>query len=158
MDATTGEAAASNKEHPSDAVCISSEGVIPSGAVFQAKRGISHKETLATHHCCRVYHPHMLGGRTNEQWIAQYSGSHQHPVNRLCHTLGIPTILVSVAVFVAGFFFHRLWLYALGLFVMGWILQFIGHAFEGKPPEFFSDWRFLFVGVRWWWAKINGKA
>jgi uncharacterized membrane protein YGL010W len=106
----------------------------------------------------QVYHPTMLGGRTSEQWIAQYSGSHQHPVNRLCHTFGIPIILVSVAVFVASFFFHRLWLYALGLFVVGWVLQFIGHAFEGKPPEFFSDWRFLFVGVRWWWAKINGKA
>jgi len=100
----------------------------------------------------------MLGGRTSQQWIAQYSGSHQHPVNRLCHTFGIPTILLSVAVFLAGFFFHRLWLYALGLFVIGWILQFVGHAFEGKPPEFLSDWRFLFVGVRWWWAKINGKA
>ena len=49
-------------------------------------------------------------------------------------------------------FVHRLWPYALALFVLGWILQFIGHAFEGKPPEFFSDWRFLFVGVRWWWA------
>ena len=48
--------------------------------------------------------------------------------------------------------------WALGLFVLGWIFQFVGHAFEGKPPEFFSDWRFLFVGVRWWWAKIHGKA
>ena len=48
--------------------------------------------------------------------------------------------------------------FALALFVIGWILQFIGHAFEGKPPEFFSDWRFLFVGVRWWWAKIRGRA
>ena len=105
----------------------------------------------------------MLGNRSSEQWIAQYSTSHQHPVNRLCHTLGIPTILLSVAVFVGSVFYHRLWLYALGLyalglFVAGWILQFVGHAFEGKPPEFFSDWRFLFVGVRWWWAKINGKA
>ena len=25
----------------------------------------------------------MLGNRTSEQWIAQYSRSHQHPVNRL---------------------------------------------------------------------------
>ena len=108
--------------------------------------------------CNRVYHFPMLGGRSNEQWIAQYSTSHQHPINRLCHTFGIPTILISVAVFIASFFVHRLWLYALGLFVIGWILQFVGHAFEGKPPEFFSDWRFLFVGVRWWWAKINGKA
>ena len=102
----------------------------------------------------------MLGNRTNEQWIAQYASSHRHPVNRACHTLGIPTILVSVVIFVLGIFFsfHRLWLYALALFVLGWVFQFVGHAFEGKPPEFFSDWRFLFVGVRWWWAKIHGKA
>ena len=100
----------------------------------------------------------MLGNRTNEQWIAQYASSHRHPVNRACHTLGIPTILLSVAVFLASIFFHRLWPYALALFLLGWIFQFIGHAFEGKPPEFFSDWRFLFVGVRWWWAKIHGKA
>src|SRR5579863_2793519 len=100
----------------------------------------------------------MLGNRTSEQWIAQYATSHQHPVNRLCHTLGIPLILVSIAVFIASIFVHHLWLCALAIFVIGWIFQFIGHAFEGKPPEFFSDWRFLFVGVRWWWAKINGKA
>lgn len=100
----------------------------------------------------------MLGGRTSQQWIAQYSTSHQHPVNRLCHTLGIPLIIVSLVLFVAAIFVSGLWIYAAALFVLGWILQFVGHAFEGKPPEFFSDWRFLFVGVRWWWAKINGKA
>jgi len=100
----------------------------------------------------------MLGEYSSEQWIARYSRSHQHPVNRLCHTFGIPTILISLVVLVSSFFFHRMWLAALALFVLGWILQFVGHAFEGKPPEFFSDWRFLFVGVRWWWAKINGRA
>jgi uncharacterized membrane protein YGL010W len=106
-----------------------------------------------------VYHRNaMLGGRTNEQWIAQYSGSHQHPVNRVCHTLGIPAILLSLAMFLGGIFIHRFWIYAFVLFVVGWMLQFIGHAFEGKEPEFFHDWRFLFVGVRWWWAKIHGKA
>jgi len=100
----------------------------------------------------------MLGNRSNEQWIAQYASSHQHPVNRACHTLGIPVILLSVAIFAVSIFVHRLWPYALALFVVGWVFQFIGHAFEGKPPEFFHDWRFLFVGVRWWWAKIHGKA
>ena len=100
----------------------------------------------------------VLGGRTNEQWIAQYGSSHRHPVNRVCHTLGIPTILLSIPVFIASIFLHRLWLYGLALFLIGWVFQFIGHAFEGKPPEFFHDWRFLFVGVRWWWAKIHGKA
>ena len=113
---------------------------------------------LSTIRAVPVYHPLVLGNRTSEQWIAQYSTSHQHPINRLCHTLGIPLILISVAAALAGIFIHRLWPYALALFVIGWIFQFIGHAFEGKPPEFLSDWRFLFVGVRWWWAKIHGKA
>ena len=100
----------------------------------------------------------MLGRLTSQEWVARYSRSHQHPVNRTCHTLGIPTILVSIAVSLIGFRYHKLWGWALGLFVAGWVLQFVGHAFEGKPPEFFKDWRFLFVGVRWWWAKIKGKA
>ena len=100
----------------------------------------------------------MLGNRTSEQWVAQYATSHQHPVNRACHTLGIPLILFSVGIFLASIFVHRLWPYALALFLLGWIFQFIGHAFEGKQPEFFHDWRFLFVGVRWWWAKIRGRA
>ena len=100
----------------------------------------------------------MLGGRSSAEWIAQYSSSHQHPINRICHTLGIPSILLFAIIFLAGIFVHKLWLYAAGLFVAGWMLQFAGHAFEGKPPEFFHDWRFLFVGVRWWWAKVRGKA
>jgi uncharacterized membrane protein YGL010W len=106
-----------------------------------------------------VYHPiAMLGGRSSEQWIAQYSTSHQHPINRICHTFGIPTILLSVALFLLSIFVHGLRGYAVILFLAGWALQFIGHAFEGKRPEFFHDWRFLFVGVRWWWAKIRGRA
>jgi len=113
------------------------------------------------YHCClkTLYHSNaMLGTRTSEQWIAQYASSHQHPVNRMCHTLGIPTIVVSLGLGFVALFMHRLWIYALALFLIGWTLQFIGHAFEGKAPEFFHDWRFLFVGVRWWWAKINGNA
>jgi uncharacterized membrane protein YGL010W len=60
--------------------------------------------------------------------------------------------------FVAAFFVHGLWLVPAGLFVVGWIFQFVGHAFEGKPPEFFRDWRFLLVGTRWWVAKVRGRA
>lgn len=98
----------------------------------------------------------MIGRYSSEQWIARYEHSHQHPVNRLCHTFGIPTTLVSFAVFLVGFLYHRLLVLAIVLFLAGWILQFVGHIFEGKPPEFFRDWRFLFLGFRWWWAKING--
>jgi len=100
----------------------------------------------------------MLGGRTSDQWIAQYASSHQHPVNRACHTFGIPLIVVSLVLFVASVFQRPLLPYAAGLFLFGWILQFVGHAFERKVPEFFHDWRFLFVGLRWWVAKMRGRA
>ena len=100
----------------------------------------------------------MLGNRPMSDWIAQYSVSHQHRVNRFCHTIGIPLIAVSVPLFVVALFVQGFWPLPLGLFVVGWALQFIGHAFEGKPPEFFHDWRFLFVGLRWWLAKIRRQA
>jgi len=100
----------------------------------------------------------MLGNRTMDEWLAQYSQSHQHPVNRICHTIGIPLIVVSLPLFVAGFWWRPLWIAALALFVVGWAFQFAGHFFEGKPPEFFSDWRFLLVGTRWWLAKMRGRA
>lgn len=100
----------------------------------------------------------MLGNRSWEDWIAQYSSSHQNAVNRVCHTIGIPMIALSLALAVPAFFLEGFWKIPVALFVVGWIFQFIGHAFEGKEPEFFHDWRFLFVGLRWWFAKIRGKA
>lgn len=99
----------------------------------------------------------MLGNKPMSEWIAQYSQSHQHPTNRLLHTLGIPMIVVSIILGLASLAAPRLWPVAGGLFLLGWALQFVGHAFEGKPPEFFKDWRFLLVGLRWWLAKISGR-
>jgi uncharacterized membrane protein YGL010W len=99
-----------------------------------------------------------MGGRSWDEWIAQYGRSHQHPVNRLCHTLGIPLIALSIPLLVAALFVHALLVPAIALFVVGWIFQFVGHAVEGKPPEFFHDWRFLLVGLRWWVAKLRGRA
>lgn len=100
----------------------------------------------------------MLGGRSWDEWVAQYAQSHQHPVNRLCHTVGIPLIVLSLLLVLVALFVDGLWVPALGLFVLGWVLQFAGHAVERKPPEFFRDWRFLFVGLRWWIAKVRGRA
>ena len=100
----------------------------------------------------------MLGGRPWEEWIRQYGHSHEHPVNRFCHTVGIPLIVLSIPLFVVSVFVDGFWWIPLTMFIVGWVFQFIGHAFEGKPPEFFHDWRFLFVGLRWWFAKIRGRA
>lgn len=100
----------------------------------------------------------MLGGRSWDEWIEQYAGSHQHPVNRVCHTLGIPLIALSIPLFGVAVLVGGFWPVPLAMFVAGWILQFAGHAVEGKPPEFLRDWRFLFVGLRWWIAKMRGRV
>jgi uncharacterized membrane protein YGL010W len=100
----------------------------------------------------------LMSTRTWSDWIAEYARSHQHPTNRFCHTVGIPLIAVSIAVAAASIFVAGLWRVAAALFVGGWIFQFVGHAYERKAPEFLKDWRFLFVGLRWWYAKIRGRA
>lgn len=39
------------------------------------------------------------------------------------------------------------WLgWGLGLFVVGWIIQFVGHAFEGRKPAFVDDVMGLVIG------------
>lgn len=100
----------------------------------------------------------LMSNRSWDDWIAEYGRSHTHPANRLCHTVGIPLIAISVAVFVLALALPGFWILAAGLFVVGWIFQFVGHAYEGKPPEFLKDWRFLLVGLRWWLAKVRGRA
>jgi len=99
----------------------------------------------------------FMGPRSWDDWIREYAASHQHPVNRACHTIGIPMIVLALVLLAAALLVPGLWKAGVALFVIGWVFQFVGHAFEGKPPEFLKDWRFLFVGVRWWFAKMRGK-
>jgi uncharacterized membrane protein YGL010W len=98
----------------------------------------------------------LFSDKSWDLWIDEYSESHQHPVNRWCHSFGIPLIVVSIALLPFGVFQALFWQVALGIFVIGWILQFVGHYYEKKPPEFFRDWRFLLVGTRWWLRKTFG--
>lgn len=100
----------------------------------------------------------MLAGKSWGKWIQEYSQSHQHPANRFCHTIGIPLIVGSGILFVVALFAPNFWLVPLTMFTAGWILQFVGRGFGGKPPEFFRDWRFLFAGLRWWLAKIRVRV
>lgn len=41
-----------------------------------------------------------------------------------------------------------LYLY-IGIFVVAWIGQFIGHKIEGQKPSFFEDLQFLLIGPAW---------
>jgi uncharacterized membrane protein YGL010W len=41
------------------------------------------------------------------------------------------------------------WPFAVGAFVVGWIFQFVGHAYEGKSPAFLTNLLHLLVGPLW---------
>jgi uncharacterized membrane protein YGL010W len=44
------------------------------------------------------------------------------------------------------------WQFSIILFLLMWILQFIGHDIEGKKPSFLKDLQFLLIGPAWWWV------
>jgi len=83
--------------------------------------------------------------------IDNYKAKHQHPLNKLCHMIGIPMITVSWPLF----FFN--WRWALALFGTGWILQLIGHAIEGNQPAFFRNPIYLVIGP-WWFVRHAAQA
>jgi len=126
--------------------------------------------------------------------LAQYAAYHRDRRNIFSHFIGIPMIVLSIAVLLArpalGFglspalllalaaalFYLRLdlrfgvamtallaltvwgaaqlaagttaaWLgWGVGLFVVGWIIQFVGHYYEGRKPAFVDDLSGLIVG------------
>ena len=129
--------------------------------------------------------------------LSQYAAYHRDPRNIATHFIGIPLIVVAVAILLSrpawtigglwispalivallsAWFYLRLewalgvlmtvlmglsvwaghvlaaqstavWLSSgLGLFVVGWVIQFVGHYYEGKKPAFVDDLSGLIVG------------
>ena len=78
-----------------------------------------------------------------DSFIENYKAKHRHPLNKLAHSIGIPTILISLPLF----FFN--WRLALTLFIIGWVFQFVGHLIEGNQPAFFRNPVYLLVGPLW---------
>jgi uncharacterized membrane protein YGL010W len=75
---------------------------------------------------------------------------------KLSGPIGAAMILLTLAAFgvikLLIMFHLSVWMFSLGLFVVMWILQFIGHHVEGKKPSFFEDLRYLLIGPAWWWV------
>ncbi|MCF4995431.1 DUF962 domain-containing protein [Pseudomonas syringae] len=125
--------------------------------------------------------------------LSQYAAYHRDPRNIVSHFIGIPLIVVAVAVLLSrpqwgvltpavlvslasAWFYLRLelrlgvlmtvllglsvwaghalaqqstmvWLSSgLGMFVVGWAIQFVGHHYEGRKPAFVDDVTGLIVG------------
>jgi uncharacterized membrane protein YGL010W len=65
--------------------------------------------------------------------------------------LGVATSLANLLLIAAalplGHLDTALWLaWGLGAFLVGWVIQFIGHYYEGRKPAFVDDLRGLLVG------------
>ena len=127
--------------------------------------------------------------------LSQYAAYHRDPRNIASHFIGIPLIVVAVAVLLSrpqwaggwlspavlvslasAWFYVRLevrlgvlmtallglcvwaghvlaqqstlvWLASgIGMFVIGWAIQFVGHHYEGRKPAFVDDVTGLIVG------------
>jgi len=65
--------------------------------------------------------------------------------------LGVATSIVNLLLIAAALPLGHLettpWLaWSLGTFVIGWIIQFVGHYYEGRKPAFADDLRGLLIG------------
>ncbi len=61
-------------------------------------------------------------------FFKNYLERHQHPGNQFLHLIGLP-ITFALPVY---FLVHHNWQWALGAFIAGYALQFLGHAIEGN--------------------------
>lgn len=135
--------------------------------------------------------------KTLTEHLTQYAAYHRDRRNIITHFIGIPLIVVAVAILlsrpslplyglwlspaavvaaIAAVFYVRLdlrlgitkclllalclwigmhcaqlptggWLFwGLGSFILGWIIQFAGHLFEGRKPAFIDDMMGLAIG------------
>jgi len=129
--------------------------------------------------------------------LSQYAAYHRDPRNIATHFVGIPLIVLAVAILLsrpgaeiaglwlspallvalgAAVFYLRLdralgglmavllglslwagqalaihstltWLgWGVGMFVVGWVIQFVGHYYEGRKPAFVDDLSGLIIG------------
>lgn len=64
-----------------------------------------------------------------KRFIANYLPRHRHPVNQILHAVGVPlSFLVAPILLAIG----MPWWTHVGCFVVGYLLQFAGHAVEGN--------------------------
>jgi uncharacterized membrane protein YGL010W len=69
-------------------------------------------------------------------------------------TMVAVTALMLWAIFAMG---AQVLPWSVGIFVVAWVFQFIGHKLEGKKPSFFEDIQYLWVGPLFVLSKLFVK-
>lgn len=89
-----------------------------------------------------------------KEWLNQYGQAHRDPRNKFCHKIGIPLIILSlIGLIIYGVESYWSW----GLFTLGWIFQFVGHAYERTWPEFMKNPIFLLIGPLYFVQEVRKK-
>ena len=72
--------------------------------------------------------------RVRPSWLARWLERHQHPVSFWLHMIGIPLTLTALVVALVQLKLDRwdLWWRPLGLVIVSYVLQWIGHCLEGN--------------------------
>ena len=70
--------------------------------------------------------------------------------------LGVGALFLLAAALVGGRYVP--WPVSVGVFLFGWVLQFVGHAFEGKRPAFLRNGVHLLVGPLWILSHLYEKV
>lgn len=63
-------------------------------------------------------------------------------------------VALSCAWMAATYGLRALLAAGIGVFVVAWIAQFIGHRIEGRRPSFLTDLTYLLIGPAWVLAKL----
>jgi uncharacterized membrane protein YGL010W len=84
--------------------------------------------------------------------LENYEQNHESLACKATHAVGIPLIALSIPLLL--FRPKR----ALAFFAVGWTLQFVGHAIEGKPPKFFEGKEYFLAGLIWWLRLVSSPA
>jgi uncharacterized membrane protein YGL010W len=58
-------------------------------------------------------------------------------------TMAVVSALALGLVYAMG---ERVLIISVGVFVLAWIAQFVGHKLEGRKPSFFEDLQYLWIG------------
>lgn len=90
--------------------------------------------------------------RNATELMVQYAAYHRDRRNIATRFAGIPLIVFAIGALillgqqVAGGSVASWLSLGVGTFVIGWVLQFIGHYYEGRKPAFVDDVIGLLVG------------
>jgi hypothetical protein len=84
---------------------------------------------------------------------------HRHPFNFGIHLLGIPLAVAGVVLFFA--LPWHLWYWGVGAFILGYLLQYVGHQVEGNDLGEWAGikrllgWPYVSIAPRWQQAETR---